>query len=203
MERPVDPNDVGIAILSGLTRQYDAEVRMLESSSDWPSREWIERAVMSQYDRLRAEESAAGSKAMFAARSNARKSKAPPRCPLFSRTGHTAQGCKEYIVTKHDQKSGGQRTGFNGNSGGDGSGSRGRNGGGSKFKHRKGKSGNPTDAGTKPTHQGCYFCEGPHKSDICARTVWTPRPLLRRPPMVPCTADTSVPPTAISAQDYS
>ena len=34
-----------------------------------------------------------------------------------------------------------------------------------------------------------------------ARTVWTPR--LRRPPMVPCTADTSAPPTAISAQDYS
>ena len=89
---------------------------------------------MNQYDRLRAEESAAGSKAMFAARSNARKSKAPRRCPLCSCTGHTAQGCKEYVVTKRDQKSGGQRTDFNSNRGGDGSGSGsgGRNGGGSK-----------------------------------------------------------------------
>lgn len=40
-ERPVDPKDVDIVILGGLTSQYDAEVCMLESSSDWPSREWI------------------------------------------------------------------------------------------------------------------------------------------------------------------
>ena len=78
VERPVDPKDVDIIILSGLTPQYDAEVRMLESFSDWPSQEWIERAVMNQYDRLQAEESAAGSKAMFVARNNARKSKPPP-----------------------------------------------------------------------------------------------------------------------------
>ena len=27
--RPVDPKDIGIVVLSGLTRQHDAEVRML------------------------------------------------------------------------------------------------------------------------------------------------------------------------------
>ena len=36
---PVGPKDIDIVILSGLTPQYDAEVRMLESSSDWPTRE--------------------------------------------------------------------------------------------------------------------------------------------------------------------
>ena len=34
VDRPVDPNNIDIVILSGLTSQYDAEVRMLESSSD-------------------------------------------------------------------------------------------------------------------------------------------------------------------------
>ena len=53
-ERPVDPKDLDIVILSGLTPQYDAEVRMLESSSDWPTREWIERAVINQYERRNA-----------------------------------------------------------------------------------------------------------------------------------------------------
>ena len=37
--RPVDPKDIDIVILSGLTPQDDAEVRMLECSSDWPTRE--------------------------------------------------------------------------------------------------------------------------------------------------------------------
>ena len=37
----VDPKDIDIVILSGLTPQSDAEVRMLESSSEWPTREWI------------------------------------------------------------------------------------------------------------------------------------------------------------------
>ena len=39
VDRPVDPRDIDIVILSRLTPQYDAEVRMLESSSDWPTRE--------------------------------------------------------------------------------------------------------------------------------------------------------------------
>ena len=40
VDRPVDPKDIAIVILSGLTPQYDAEARMLESSSDWPTREY-------------------------------------------------------------------------------------------------------------------------------------------------------------------
>ena len=43
VDRPLDPKDIDIVILSGLTPQCDAEVRILESSSDWPTREWIER----------------------------------------------------------------------------------------------------------------------------------------------------------------
>ena len=67
VDRPVDPKDIDIVILSGLTPQYNAEVRMLESSSDWPTREWIERAVINQYERLESDKSAAGSRAMLSA----------------------------------------------------------------------------------------------------------------------------------------
>ena len=56
----MDPKDIDIVILSGLTPQYDAEVRMLESSANWPTRERIKRAVINQYERLESEKSAAG-----------------------------------------------------------------------------------------------------------------------------------------------
>ena len=36
VDRPVDPKDIDVVILSGLALQYDAEVHILESSSDWP-----------------------------------------------------------------------------------------------------------------------------------------------------------------------
>ena len=72
VSRLVDPKDIDIFILSGLTPQYDAEVRMLESSSDWPTREWIERAVTNQYDWLESVRSAAGSRAMLSARGHRR-----------------------------------------------------------------------------------------------------------------------------------
>ena len=49
VDRLVDPKDIDIVILSGLTPQYDAEIRMLESSSDWPTREWIKHVVINQY----------------------------------------------------------------------------------------------------------------------------------------------------------
>ena len=42
IDRPVDPNDIDIVILSELTPQCVAEVRMLESSSDRFTREWID-----------------------------------------------------------------------------------------------------------------------------------------------------------------
>ena len=39
VDRPVDPKNIDMVILSGLTPQYDAEVRMLKNSSNWPTRE--------------------------------------------------------------------------------------------------------------------------------------------------------------------
>ena len=38
IDRLVDPKDIDIVLLSELTPQHDAEVCMLESSSDWPTR---------------------------------------------------------------------------------------------------------------------------------------------------------------------
>ena len=82
VDRPVDPKDIDIVILSRLTPQYDAEVRMLESSSDWPTREWVERAMISQYERLECEKSAARSRAMLSTRGPRRSDHPPIRCPL-------------------------------------------------------------------------------------------------------------------------
>ena len=91
VDRPVDSKDIDMVILSGLTPQYDAKVRMLESSPDWPTREWIERAVINQYARLELfEKYAAESRAMLSARGHRRNDKPPIRCPLCSRTGHSA-----------------------------------------------------------------------------------------------------------------
>ena len=80
----LNPKDIDIVILSGLTPQYDAEVRMLESSSDWPTREWIERAVINQYERLESEKSAAGSRAMLSARGHRRNDNPPHLMPPFA-----------------------------------------------------------------------------------------------------------------------
>ena len=118
----MDPKGIYIVILSGLTLQYDAEVRMLESSSDWPTREWIERAVITQYERLESEKSAAGSRAMFSARGHRRNDTPPTRCPLCSRTGHSALKCRKFQITRFEKKPNGyQRDGEHGGNGGGGS----------------------------------------------------------------------------------
>ena len=128
VDRPVDPKDIDIVILSGLTPQYDAEVRMLESSSDWPTRKWVERAVISQYERLESEKSAAGSRAMLPARGHRRNDTPLTRCPLCSRTGHSALKCREIQITRREKDPNGyQRDGEYGGNGGGGS-----NGGGSR-----------------------------------------------------------------------
>ena len=82
VDRLVDPKDIDIVILSGLPPQYNAEVHLLESSSDWPTREWIERAVINQYERLESETSATGSRAMLSARGHRRNATPPIRCPF-------------------------------------------------------------------------------------------------------------------------
>ena len=129
VDRPVDSKDIDIVILSGLTPQYDAEVRMLESSADWPTRDWIERAVINQFERLESEKSAAGSKAMFAGRGNGHGPKPLPRCQICSRIGHTAQGCKEFRDLKKGQKTSDGNDGENG----------GRRGGNNKSKPSQGQ----------------------------------------------------------------
>ena len=48
VDRPVVSKGIDILILSGLMPLYDAEVRLLESLSDWPTRDCIERAGINQ-----------------------------------------------------------------------------------------------------------------------------------------------------------
>ena len=143
VDRPVDPKDIGIVILSGLTPQYDAEVCMQENSSDWSTREWIERAVINQYKRLECEKSAAGSRAKLAARGHRRNDTPATRCPLCSRTGHSALKCREFRITRREKKpivyqrdcqhggngKGGSNGGCRRNGGGGGNGRGGESGG--------------------------------------------------------------------------
>ena len=187
VDRPVDPKDIGIVILSGLTPQYDAEVRMLESSPDWPTREWIERAVINQFERLKYEKSAAGSRAMLSDRDHRRNDNPPIRCPLCSRTGHSALQCRGFQITRRENKpnehqrdgehGGDGRGGRNGGGGGNGrggesggvsgdrggEGSKNRGGGGGKKKKRS----KDSEFGDKTACSDCYFCLEPHKASEC------------------------------------
>ena len=187
VDRPGDPKDIDIVILSGLTPQYDAEVRILESSSDWPTREWIERAVINQYERLESEKSAAGSRAMLSARGHRRNDKPPIRCPLYSRTGHSALKCREFPITHREKKPNGYQRdgehrgngggGRNGGGGGDGRGGESggvggnRGGGGSKIRGggsgKQKKSSKDPESGDKTACPDCSFCLEPHKVSEC------------------------------------
>ena len=121
VDRPVDPKDIDIVILSGLMPEYDAEVRMLESSSDWLTLEWIDRAAINQYERLECKKTAAGSRAMLSARGHRRNETPPTRCPLCSRTGHFLLECREFQITRREKKPNGyQRDGEHGGNGGGG-----------------------------------------------------------------------------------
>ena len=183
VDRSVDPKAIGIVILSGLTPQYDAEVRMLESSSDWPTREWIERTVINQYERLESGKYAAGSRAMLSARGHHRNDIPPTRCPLCSRTGHSALKCRESQIARREEKTiGYQRDGEHGangeggsNGGGSGNGGNGENGrggesGGVGRNHGGGKqkkSSTDSESGDKTTSLECYFCLEPHRTSEC------------------------------------
>ena len=150
---------------------------MLESSSRWPTREWIERAVISQYERLGSEKSAAESRAMLSARGHRRNDKPLIRCPLCFRTGHPALQCCDFQITRRKKKpTGYQRDGEHGNSGGSrngrgGGNSRGgesggmenRSGGGSKQK----KSSKDSESGDLTACPDCHFCLEPYKASEC------------------------------------
>ena len=124
--RPMDQKDIGIVILSVLTPQYDAEVRLLESSSDWSTREWIKRVVINQYERLQSEIYVAVSRAVLSARGHRRNDTPPTQCPLCSRTGNSVLQCREFQITRREKKPDGYRR----DGERDGNGERGRNGGG-------------------------------------------------------------------------
>ena len=177
----MDPKDIDIVILSALTPQYDAEVRMLlESSSDWPTRKWTERTVIDQYERLESEKSATGSRAMLSARGHRRNDKPPTRCPLCSRTGHSALKCRDFQITRREKKPNGyQRDGEHGRNGGgcrDGGGSRnGVGGGNGRGGESGGVSGNRGggkqkrrstifESGGKTASLERYFCLEPDKA---------------------------------------
>ena len=136
---------------------------------------------------------------MFEACNKARKSKPPPRCPLCLRTGFTAQECKEYVVTKRDQKAGGQVTSSINNCGGESGGSGVRNCGGRLNTVT-------TRAGVEPTVGINLLAQSATSVRVCTsliigRSVRTPR--LCQPLMLSCTAGTTTCPTALSAQVYS
>ena len=193
VDRPVDPKDIDIVILSRLTPQYDDEVRMLESLSDWPTRERIERPVINQCERLESEKSAAGSRAVLSARGHRRNDTPPIRCHLCSRTGHSALKCREFQITRREKKpiryqrdgehggnggggsnSGGSRKGGGGGNGrgGVGGGVGGNRGGGSSKHHSRGggkqkKSSMDSESGDKTTSPECYFWLKPHRVSEC------------------------------------
>ena len=175
----VYPKYIDVIILSGLTPQYDAQVCMLESSSDWPTREWIERAVVNLYERLEREKSAARSRAMLSACGHHRNDKPLIQCPLFSRTEHSALQCRKFQMTRREKKPVGYQRdgehrgnggdGENGGGGGNGAGRGGnRGGGGSKIRSGGGgkqkKSSKDPESGDKTARPDCYFCQEFHKA---------------------------------------
>ena len=186
LDRPVDPKDIDIVILSGLTPQYDAEIRMLESSLDWPTREWIERAVINQSGQPEYEKSAAGSRALLS--TCGRNDNLPIRCLLCSRTERSALKCCEFQITRREKKPNGYHEDgeHGGNGGGGGSGRGGANrgggangrkvggnrgGGGSKIRSggggKQNKSSKDSETGDKTAWPDCCFCLESHKTSEC------------------------------------
>ena len=81
--------------------------------------------MINPYERLESEKSAAGTRAVLSARGHRRNNKPSIRCPLCSRTGHSALQCRDLQITQRDKKPNGyQRDGEHGGNGGGG-----RNGG--------------------------------------------------------------------------
>ena len=84
--RPTLEKDIDIILLTGLSSQYDAEVRMLESFTEWPDRAWIVRAAYNQYDRLTLEKSEADPITLAPV---SRVACPPAICQFCSQAGHT------------------------------------------------------------------------------------------------------------------
>ena len=124
---------------------------------------------------------------MLFARGHRRNDTPPIRCPLFSRTGHSALKCREFQITRREKKpnghqkdgehggngGGGRNGGGGGNSRCDESGAVGGNRGGRGSKNRSGtggkqkKSSKDSKSGDKTACSDCYFCPEPHKASEC------------------------------------
>ena len=158
--RPTLEKDIDIVLLTGLSSQYDAEVRMLESSTDWPDRAWIERVVHNQYDRLTREESEAGPKSL----ASVNRVVSPPEiCQFCSQAEHTAANCRKLKCAKREPKGNGKH----------GSGQRRRRAG------KANKDGTASaDRGDKKLHRlKCYYCEGPHiQTNFPKKSTDAPKP---------------------------
>ena len=146
--RPMLEEDINIVLLTELSGQYHAEVRILDSSADWPDRAWIERAIYNQYDRLTREKSEAGPKAL----ASLNRVASPPEIYQFClQAGHTAANSRKLEYAKREPKGNGKLCSGR------------RRGGeaeqdGTVF----------ADRGDKKLHRlKCYNCEYPHIQANC------------------------------------
>ena len=73
--KAIDKDDKNLGVLNGLPHKYAVGRRMLEGRNDEPTRAHVEKVTLNQYDRLRAEKSKAGAKALAVAAAPVR----PPR----------------------------------------------------------------------------------------------------------------------------
>ena len=91
--------DSDIVQRSGPSRQYNAEVRMMETSVNKRNRGWIECADFNQYDGLTRVSSEASPKALaFVSRVVSH----PVISKLFSQAGHTAANCRMLEYAKRE-----------------------------------------------------------------------------------------------------
>ena len=142
--------------------------------------------MIKQYEWLESEKSAAESRAMLSACGHRRNDNPPIRCPLCSRTDHSALQCCDFQITRRDKKPtgyqrdgehgtgrgsrngrgvGNSRGGEGGRMGGNrgGGGGKNRSGGGSKQK----RSSKDSESGDETACPYCHFCLKTHKASEC------------------------------------
>ena len=121
---------------------------------------------------------------MLSTRDHRLKDTPPTRCPLCSRTGHSALICRELQITRREKKpnkyqrdcehggngGGGSNDGGSSNGGGGGNGRGGESGGvgGNSGGGKQKKSSTDSESGDKTTFPECYFCLEPHRASECS-----------------------------------
>lgn len=81
--RTIDDDDKNLAIISGLSPEYDVERRMLEDDDDELTRPHIEKVISNQYKRLQEQKPQASAKALTVAMKGAAE-----RCQLCHKRRH-------------------------------------------------------------------------------------------------------------------